>query len=677
MPYTIALAGNPNSGKTTVFNTLTGSRQHVGNWPGVTVDKKEGVYKKNRDMKILDLPGTYSLSPYSAEEVIARDFIVNERPDCVIDILDGTSLERNLYLALQIMETGTPTVLGINMMDEVALRKDSIDFKRLEAEFGVAVVPIVARSGKGIDALMEAVSRTIAEKRVPKRLPVYELSKKVDEDTLADKRYSFITEVVGSSVVRGTKEGEQKESRSDKIDKVMTHKLWALPAFALIMYLMFAATFSENFFFVPGLPSPGIALATLVENLWGSLTDVVGSALLGAGAATWAYSLVISGIMEGIGAVLGFLPLILVLYILMSFLEDSGYMARVAFVMDRLFRKFGLSGRSFIPLLMGFGCSIPAIMATRTLDSEKDRKITTLLCGFMPCGAKLPIFIMFVSTFFSDGNKTLVLFFIYMLSLVISVLVSLIINRVAYKGETSNFLIELPQYRLPTIKSVGIHGYEKVKGFIQKAGTIILAATILIWALSNFNINSFNGQNKVEYGTPLASIETSFLASTGKAIAPIFKPTGFGAWRPTVGITTGWIAKEMVVVTLAQLYADDISEGYLAQYFGDASEAELIEFGFEDGQYDSEAASDIYTEVVLMEGGDAQALPTLKEDIKTKQAALAYMAFNLLCMPCFAAVGAMKRELKSWRVTLGQVGIQMLTAYIVAVCINVLGNLLF
>jgi len=491
MSYTIALAGNPNSGKTTVFNTLTGSHQHVGNWPGVTVDKKEGVYRKNKDMKILDLPGTYSLSPYSAEEVIARDFIVNERPDCVIDILEGTSLERNLYLALQIMETGVPTVLGVNMMDEVTLRKDLIDFKRLEAEFGVEVVPLEARSGKGIDALMEAVSRTIQGKRFPKRLPVYEFSKKVDDDTLADKRYSFIIEVLSTSVSHGTKDGEHTGTRSDTIDKVLTHKIWALPLFALIMYLMFATTFSESFPFIEGLPSPGIALATLVENLWGGLTDGVSSALIGAGAAPWAYSLVIFGIMEGLGAVLGFLPLILVLYILMSFLEDSGYMARVAFVMDRLFRKFGLSGRSFIPLLMGFGCSVPAIMATRTLDSEKDRKIPTLLCGFMPCGAKLPIFIMFVSAFFSDGNKTFVLFFIYMLSLAVSIVVSLIINRVAYKGETSNFLMELPQYRLPTLRSVGIHGYEKVKGFVQKAGTIILAATILIWALSNFNMAFF------------------------------------------------------------------------------------------------------------------------------------------------------------------------------------------
>lgn len=677
MPYNIALAGNPNSGKTTVFNTLTGSRQHVGNWPGVTVDKKEGVYRKNKDMLILDLPGTYSLSPYSAEEVIARDYIVNEKPDCVIDIIDGTSLERNLYLALQIMETGIPTVLGINMMDEVALKGDKIDFKRLQETFGVEVVPLEARSGKGIDSLMEAVSRTIQSKRVPKKLAVYELSGKVDEDTLADKRYSFITEIVNSCVERGSKDGEHVETRSDKIDKILTHKIWALPVFALIMYLMFATTFSENFLFIPDLPSPGIALATLVEDLWASLTTVVSSALIGAGAAPWAYSLIIFGVMEGLGAILGFLPLILVLYLLMSFLEDSGYMARVAFVMDRLFRKFGLSGRSFIPLLMGFGCSVPAIMATRTLDSEKDRKITTLLCGFMPCGAKLQIFIMFVSTFFVGGNKTLVLFFIYMLSLAVSIAVSLIINKIAYSGQTSNFLMELPQYRLPTMRSVGIHGYEKVKGFIHKAGTIILAATILIWALSNFNIASFTGENQREYGSALAPIERSFLASTGKVVAPIFKPAGFGAWRPTVGIATGWIAKEMVVVTLAQLYADDLNDEYLTTFFSDFSAEELSKFGFEDGVYDSEEAVDIYTEAILLEGGDSQALPSLKEEIPTKQAALAYMAFNLLCMPCFAAVGAMKRELKSWKLTLGQVGIQMLTAYVVAVFINVVGNLLF
>jgi ferrous iron transport protein B len=677
MPTTIALAGNPNSGKTTVFNALTGSRQHVGNWPGVTVDKKEGVFRKDARYTILDLPGTYSLSPYSAEEIITRTFIVEEKPACVIDVLDGTSLERNLYLALQIMETGVPTVLAINMMDEVRLKGDAIDCKRLEAELGVAVIPIEARTGKGLDQLMQAVMDTIETKRYPKPLDIYRLNGTVDEDTLADQRYTYITSLVERAVLRSTSSGEIKESRSDRIDKVLTHRFFALPVFAVVMYLLFAATFSENFLFIEGLPSPGVALATVVESLWGWFTDLVSRGLVSAGAAPWAYSLVVDGVLEGLGAILGFLPLILVLYLLMSFLEDSGYMARVAFVMDRIFRRFGLSGRSFIPLLMGFGCSVPAIIATRTLDSEKDRRITTLLAGFMPCGAKLPIFIMFVSIFFTDGNKTLVIFFLYALSLGVSILVSLLINRIAYKGQVSNFLMELPQYRLPTLRSVWIHGYEKVKGFIQKAGTVILAATILIWVLSSFNMASFNGQNLEQNDTILTEMDTSFLASVGKAVAPIFKPLGFGEWRPAVGIATGWIAKEMVVVTLAQLYSEDVNEEYLTQYFAGMSEDELSGLGFPEGMYSADEAFDIYTESVLMEGGDEGGLRTLRQDIHTKQAALAYMAFNLLCMPCFAAVGAMKRELKTVRRTAGAVGIQMLTAYLVALLINVIGSLVW
>nr|WP_319776599.1 ferrous iron transport protein B [uncultured Sphaerochaeta sp.] len=677
MPTTIALAGNPNSGKTTVFNALTGSRQHVGNWPGVTVDKKEGFYKKDAKYSILDLPGTYSLSPYSAEEIITRTFIVEEKPACVIDVLDGTSLERNLYLALQIMETGVPTVLAINMMDEVRLKGDAIDCKRLEAELGVAVIPIEARTGKGLDQLMQAVMDTIETERYPKPLDIYRLNGTVDEDTLADQRYTYITSLVEKAVLRSASSGEIKESRSDRMDRVLTHRFFALPVFAVVMYLLFAATFSENFLFVEGLPSPGIALATVVESLWGWLTDLVSLGLVSAGAAPWAYSLVVDGVLEGLGAILGFLPLILVLYLLMSFLEDSGYMARVAFVMDRIFRRFGLSGRSFIPLLMGFGCSVPAIMATRTLDSEKDRRITTLLAGFMPCGAKLPIFIMFVSIFFADGNKTMVLFFLYALSLGVSILVSLLINRIAYKGQVSNFLMELPQYRLPTLRSVWIHGYEKVKGFIQKAGTVILAATILIWVLSSFNMASFNGQNLEQNDTILSEMDASFLASVGKKVAPIFKPLGFGEWRPTVGIATGWIAKEMVVVTLAQLYSEDVNEEYLTNYFAGMSEGELSDLGFSEGRYSADQAFDIYTESVLMEGDDEGGLRTLRQDIHTKQAALAYMAFNLLCMPCFAAVGAMKRELKTVRRTAGAVGIQMLTAYLVALLVNVIGSLVW
>lgn len=675
MPITIALAGNPNSGKTTVFNALTGSRQHVGNWPGVTVDKKEGQYRKDKNLTILDLPGTYSLSPYSAEEIITRTYIVEEKSACIIDVLDGTSLERNLYLALQIMETQAPTVLAVNMMDEVAARGDVIDFARLEAELGVAVVPIEARNNKGLDVLMEAVYRTIEQKRKPKHLEIYSLAGKVDEDTLADRRYAYIQSLMETCVKKTGVQGVRSESVSDKLDKVLTHRFFALPVFALVMYMLFAMTFSENFLFIPGLPSPGIALAALVETVWGGLTDVVSVFLENAGASDWAYSLVVDGVLEGIGAIFGFLPLILVLYLLMSFLEDSGYMARVAFVMDRIFRRFGLSGRSFIPLLMGFGCSVPAIMATRTLDSEKDRRITTLLCGFMPCGAKLPIFIMFVSVFFAEGNKTLVLFFLYALSLSVSIVVSLIINRIAYRGQVSNFLMELPQYRLPKLRSVWIHGYEKVKGFVQKAGTVILAATILIWVLSNFNVQSFTGQNRLERGTVLSEMDNSFLASVGKTVAPVFKPTGFGAWRPTVGIATGWIAKEMVVVTLAQLYSEDVSEAYLEQYFASMDADALAELGFSDGIYSPDEAFDIYTEAVLMEGGDEHALSTIHADIPTKQAALAYMAFNLLCMPCFAAVGAMKRELKSWRRTASAVGIQMATAYIVALLINLIGSL--
>ncbi|MDD3057420.1 MAG: ferrous iron transport protein B [Sphaerochaeta sp.] len=678
MSTTIALAGNPNSGKTTVFNALTGSRQHVGNWPGVTVDKKEGIYTKDASFSVLDLPGTYSLNPYSAEEIITRTYIVEEKPACVIDVLDGTSLERNLYLALQILETGIPTVLAINMMDEVREKGESIDCKRLEAELGVAVVPLEARKGKGLDELMHEVRHTISTNRRPKKIPLYSLSGSVDEDTLADRRYSFITGLVEQAVVRSKGEsGAVQENRSDKLDKILTHRFFALPVFALVMYLLFAATFSENFLFIPGLSSPGVALATLVEFLWGAITDFTASLLLSLGAADWAYSLVVDGVLEGLGAIIGFLPLILVLYLLMSFLEDSGYMARVAFVMDRIFRRFGLSGRSFIPLLMGFGCSVPAIMATRTLDSEKDRRITTLLCGFMPCGAKLPIFIMFVSLFFADGNKTVVLFFLYLLSLAVSILVSLVINRIAYKGQVSNFLMELPQYRLPTLRSVWIHGYEKVKGFVQKAGTVILAATILIWALSNFSLSSFTAEHRLEQGTVLSDMDDSLLASVGKAVAPIFKPLGFGAWRPTVGIATGWVAKEMVVVTLAQLYSEDVNDVYLQQYFSAMEADELGALGFEGGIYDSEAAFDIYAESILMEGSDEKALGSIRTDIPNKGAALAYMAFNLLCMPCFAAVGAMKRELKSWKRTTGAVAIQMGTAYVVALLINLLGLLVW
>jgi len=684
MSIKIALAGNPNCGKTTLFNEITGSKQHVGNWPGVTVDKKEGTYRKNKDVMVLDLPGTYSLSPYSAEEIIARDYIVNEKPDVVINVVDGTSIERNLYLAIQIMETQIPMVIAMNMMDEVETKGDKIDCIKLSKIFGISVIPIVARSGRGLKELMDAAIQTAESKSKPKKIQVFDdniqtaidrvaelLDDKREEDKvwkaiklvegdelvtksisdnkltsiaeivkiaerdangdteakIADLRYHFIGKVVKETVIKS--KHDHAESKSDKLDKILTNRILALPIFGIIMYLLFACTFSENFLFIKGFPSPGIWLAGLVEQGWGALTGVLESFLESAGASPWAFSLVIDGIMAGIGAITGFLPLVLVLFLLLSFLEDSGYMARVAFVMDRLFRHLGLSGRSFIPLLMGFGCSVPALMASRTLESEKDRKITMMITPFMSCGAKLPIYAMFATTLFAGSNKTLIIFSIYMLGLVMAILSALFLNKFAFKGETSNFIMELPQYRVPTMKSVLIHGWEKVKGFVIKAGTIIFASTVLIWLLSNFN---FSG---------MCDMEDSFLATIGNGIKFIFAPLGFGEWRASVGVVTGWIAKENIVATFGQL-------------FGGIDDQSVIES--------------------IMSG--QQSLPQI-HDVFNKVSAFSYMAFNLLCMPCFAAVGAIKREMGSWKWTLRAVGFQMMVAYIVAFLINVIGNLIF
>ena len=682
MSITIALAGNPNCGKTTLFNEITGARQHVGNWPGVTVEKKDGVYRKDKNVTILDLPGTYSLSPYSAEEIIARDCIVKERPDAVINIVDGTSIERNLYLTLQVIETRIPTVVAMNMMDEVESRGDKIDCAKLSKTLGVPVVPIVARSGRGLDELMKAAVAVANGKQKPNQLPVFDrgltdaihavadvlgdagddenqwkaiklvendeiiaatvpAAKKSAVDALvqaankdaggdaeakiADCRYQYISKLVKDCVKKSVK-GSQ-ETKSDKLDKILTNRILALPIFAVIMYILFACTFSENFLFIPGLPSPGQWLAGVVETVWGILQDAVVGLVEGIGASDWAVGLV-SSCLDGIGAVAGFLPLVLVLFLLMSFLEDSGYMARVAFVMDRIFRHFGLSGRSFIPMLMGFGCSVPALMASRTLESDKDRKITMMITPFMSCGAKLPIYLMFATTLFVDSNQTLVVFSIYMLGIVVAIIGALLLNKFAFKAETSNFIMELPQYRIPTLRSVLIHAWEKVKGFAIKAGTVIFASTVLIWFLSSFNLSG------------MCDMEESFLAAFGNAIKWIFAPLGWADWRASVGVVTGWIAKENIVATFGQL-------------FGGVSD-EVVE--------------------AVMAGEEA--LPAISE-VFTKVSAYSYMAFNLLCMPCFAAVGAIRREMGSWKWTLRAIAFQMCTAYVVALLINLIGNLLF
>ena len=678
----IALAGNPNCGKTTLFNEITGSKQHVGNWPGVTVEKKEGKYKKDKAMTIVDLPGIYSLSPYSAEEIVARNYIVEEKPDVLINIIDGTNIERNMYLTRQILETGIPTVVALNMMDEVESSGTKIDIDKISKALGVKVVPIVARNGKNIDILMDEVKKVSKEKN--KELNIYskdvedfladilsqindnnkgnenvnarwrsiklleedpieseklssDMKNKIEpivskanaklngdaEGEIADQRYKFISNVVSKSVKRQVqKDGTRIETTSDKIDKVLTNRIIAIPAFLVIMYGLFKITFGE------GPLGIGVWLQTIVGDFWdGPLTETILTSIENMGASEWALSLVGDGILAGLGGVISFLPQILVLFLLMSILEDSGYMARVAFVMDKLFRRFGLSGKSFIPLLMGFGCSVPAVMASRTLENERDRKITIAITPFMSCGAKLPIYLMFAATLFAGSNQTVVVYSIYMLGLVVAVISALILSKFVFKGEASNFIMELPQYRIPTLRSVLIHAWEKVKGFVIKAGTIILGSTILIWFLSNFNLGG------------MCEMEDSILATIGRSIQWIFAPLGFGNWKASVAVVTGWIAKENIVSTFGVLYG----------------------------------ASDAIAEAA-MEG--SAAIPGVAAAF-TKAAAFSYMAFNLLCMPCFAAVGAIKKEMGNWKDTLKTIGFQMLTAWIVAFIVYIICGFIF
>lgn len=657
-----ALIGNQNCGKTTLFNQLTGSNQHVGNFPGVTVEKKEGVIKKAQSATVVDLPGIYSLSPYTAEEVVTRDFLIKEKPDAIINIVDATNIERNLYLTLQLIELNLPMVLALNMMDEVTASGGSIEVKKLEQALGIPVVPISASKNEGVSELVDRAVKTAQAQIRPQKMDfcsgevhraihgvahliedhctatgtplrfaatrlvegdelteqalklnqneietLEHIAKEMEdalgtdrEAALADMRYQFIEKISADTV---HKPGETREQqRSIAIDRVLTHKYFAIPIFLCIMGVVFWLTFGVIGSFLSDVMAVGIQTVTV----W---TDTL---LTHWGINPMVHSLIIDGIYAGVGSVLSFLPIIVVLFFFLSMLEDSGYMARVAFVMDKLLRKIGLSGRSFVPMLIGFGCSVPAIMATRTLASERDRKMTIMLTPFMSCSAKLPIYAVFTAAFFPE-HAALVMIALYVLGMVVGILYGLVLKRFCFKGEPVPFVMELPAYRLPSGKSILLHMWEKAKDFLHKAFTIIFVATIVIWFLQSFDFKL----------NMVADSANSMLAAIGALIAPVFAPLGFGNWKVSTALLTGLTAKEAVVSTLA----------------------------------------------VLMGVGDATALTPLLSQMFTPLTAFVFLCFTLLYMPCVAALAAVRREMGSGKdaalAMLAQTGIAWLVAFVV------------
>ena len=683
MAIKIALAGNPNSGKTTLFNALTGSNQFVGNWPGVTVEKKEGRLKGNKDVVITDLPGIYSLSPYTLEEVVARNYLITERPDAILNIVDGTNIERNLYLSTQLMELGIPLVMAVNMMDILQKTGDQIHIDQLSKRLGCEVVEISALKGTGIrEAAEKAVSAAqkklssapvhrfapevesvieeteyklgadVAEEQ--KRFFAIKLLEKDDkiagqmenipdvseeikrlEDALDDDTESIITNeryVYISSIIDAcsTKSSRKKLTTSDKIDRIVTNRWLALPIFAVVMFLVYFVSvttvgtwatdwandgvFGEGWSLF-GLEVPGIPV--LVESL---LTAV--------GCADWLQSLILDGIVAGVGAVLGFVPQMLVLFIFLAFLEACGYMARVAFIMDRIFRKFGLSGKSFIPMLIGTGCGVPGIMASRTIESDRDRKMTIMTTTFIPCGAKLPIIALIAGALFNGAWWVAPsAYFVGIAAIICS---GIILKKTKmFAGDPAPFVMELPAYHMPTVGNVLRSMWERGWSFIKKAGTIILLSTIVLWFLMSFGwVDGAFGMLEAE------QLDSSILAIVGSVIAPIFAPLGWGDWKMAVAAVTGLIAKENVVGT-----------------FG-------ILFGF------AEVAED-----------GAEIWGSLASSM-TAVAAYSFLVFNLLCAPCFAAMGAIKREMNNQKWFWFAVGYQTVLAYVVSLCVYQLGTML-
>ena len=685
MSIKIALAGNPNCGKTTLFNDLTGSNQYVGNWPGVTVEKKEGRLKGQKDVVIQDLPGIYSLSPYTLEEVVARGYLVNEKPDAILNIIDGTNIERNLYLTTQLIELGIPVVMAVNMIDLVRKNGDKIDLKKLSAELGCQAVEISALKGEGsmkaaemavaaaksgkagelphvftgsvehaiahieesiqgkVDdrflrwyavKLFERDDKVQQELKLDKALVdhidqhIADCEKEMDDDAesiITNQRYAYINTVVEKAVRK--KARVEHLTVSDKIDQVVTNRIFALPIFALIMFFMYALSVGTS------IADGGISIGTFATDwtndvLFGEIVpNALGGFLESVGVAGWLYGLIMDGIVAGVGAVLGFVPQMLILFFFLAILEDCGYMARVAFIMDRIFRKFGLSGKSFIPMLIGSGCGVPAVMASRTIEQERDRRMTIMTTCFIPCGAKLPIIAMFAGAFF--GGSGTIAFSAYVLG-VLSIIISGIMLKKfkIFTGDPAPFVMELPSYHVPTAGNVFRSMWERGSSFIKKAGTVILLSTIFMWFTLGYGW---------EGGAfcAVTDIDNSIMARIGSVIAPIFTLPGFGTWKSAVAAISGLVAKENVVATFGQLY----------HFVGEVAE---------DG-------SEIWGE--------------LAADF-TQVGAYAFMAFNLLCAPCFAAMGAIKREMNNGKWTALAIGYMCVYAYVVSTIIYQIGGLI-
>ena len=715
MNVKIALAGNPNSGKTTLFNNLTGSNQYVGNWPGVTVEKKEGKLKSNKEVIIQDLPGIYSLSPYTLEEVVSRTWLVTEKPDAILNIVDGTNIERNLYLTTQLMELGIPVVVAVNMMDLVRKNGDKIDIAGLKKALGCDVVEISALKNEGTDAVVkEAVAAAEGKKKVPSpavfgddvetalnliadqlkgkvedsllrwyAVKVFERDKIIiddlklsadqsekieaaiksceksqDDDSesiITNERYNYIGKIVSSCVKKAVRADNM--TTSDRIDKIVTNRILGLPIFAVIMFLIYAVAmgswpisigtmatdFTNDVIFGEWVPG-------IVGSLLNALNIAEGSVL---------YSLIIDGIVGGVGAVLGFVPQMLVLFFFLAILEDIGYMARVAFVMDRIFRQFGLSGKSFIPCLVATGCGVPGIMASRTIENDRDRKMTIMTTTFMPCGAKLPIIGLIAGALFH--GSALIAASAYFLGIGSIILSGIILKKFkTFAGEPAPFVMELPPYHIPSLSGVLRATWERGWSFIKRAGSVIVLSSIIIWFLSGFG--SVNGRFGMvdhlfedetiatqEYKTELAQkmnipaeevtpMDASYLAGVGNAFAFVFRPLGFGNWKPTVATVTGLVAKEEVVSTFGVLY-----------------------------NYDEKAAGE-----ELGDNGEGIWSRVAKD--YTPLSGFAFMVFNLLCAPCFAAIGAIKREMNNWKWTLAAVGYMCLWAYVLALIAYNLGG---